>query len=378
MICIGEGDEAILNLCSKLDQGLDYTKINNLWVKWKGEVIKNPLSSYIDVNDLPRPDREIFPNYQNLIWERLGRAAVMASRGCPYQCSYCCNHALMKVQGKQNYTRFRSVNHLMSELKAILVDFDFINSFHFDDDILPLNKKWFSEFSTIYRTDLMKPYSCSIRPNLITEDVVMMLADSGCDMVQIGLESGNETIRNKVLNRNLSEETIAKAFELCKVAGIKVHTLNMVGVPFESPSAVLDTIKMNSKFGAYSSEIFIFYPYKGTTLHDVCEKENFLTERNNVDYFTDSILSIPGLSRKQIIMFRGYFKLFVRFYRALFKIKGKARNFSIKFTDKILSLNILAWLLTGIYPFLSLIWLKLIKRSYRSFNHPIKVKFIDE
>ena len=78
IVCIGEGEEALVSLCSKLERGKDYSRINNLWVKWGEKVIKNPLSPYIDLNTLPFADREIFPNFQNLFLEGRGRASVMA------------------------------------------------------------------------------------------------------------------------------------------------------------------------------------------------------------------------------------------------------------------------------------------------------------
>ncbi|OGW18149.1 MAG: hypothetical protein A3G93_03440 [Nitrospinae bacterium RIFCSPLOWO2_12_FULL_45_22] len=374
IICVGEGDEALRSLCSKLDRGEDYSRISNLWLKSRGEIIKNPLSPYIDVNKLPPADRKIFPNYRNLMWERLGRATVMASRGCPYQCHYCCNHVLKKVGGVRNYTRFRSVKHLIDELINILADFSFINSFHFDDDNLFLDMKWFSEFSSIYNIAVRKPYSCNMRPNLLNEKTVKMLAESGCDMIQMGIESGNEVIRNRVLNRGLSEETIVKAFVLCRASGIKVHANNMIGIPLESAGAVLDTIKLNSRVKPDSTKIFIFYPYKGTVLYDICVERNYLTERDSIDYFTDSVLSLPDLSREQIIMFRGYFRIFMRLYGAAHKFKGVTGTYLVHLIDKILSLNSLARVMAGLYPIFRWLWLRIIKRSYKSFSYPIKVE----
>jgi radical SAM superfamily enzyme YgiQ (UPF0313 family) len=376
--CIGEGEEALVSLCSKLEKDEDYSRINNLWVTWKGEVIKNPLSPYIDLNKLPFPDRNIFPNFQKLFLERHGRASVMVSRGCPYNCSYCCNHALKNVQGARNYIRHRSVKLVMDELTTILADFSFIDSFQFDDDILTLDKKWLYEFSSIYRKKIMRPYSCNIRPNLITEEVVKMLAESGCDLVTLGLESGNESIRNKVLNRGLSDETMVKAFKLCKAAGLKIHTNNIVGIPFESPSAALDTIKMNARIEPDSLESCIFYPYKNTTLYDICKKENFLTERVNVDVYTDSILSLPDQSREQIIMFRAYFRRFVELYKVIFKFNGKTGRYGIQWIDKILSLKSTAWILTRLYHVLFWLWLKVTKRRYKPWFYSKTVKSSDE
>jgi radical SAM superfamily enzyme YgiQ (UPF0313 family) len=188
----------------------------------------------------------------------------------------------------------------------------------------------------------------------------------------MGIESGNEDIRNRVLKRGLKEQNILNAFELCKAAGMKVSANCMVGIPFESPSTVLDSIKLISRVRPDSTNVAIFYPYKGTALYDVCKKEKYLTKRDNVDYYTDSILSLPDLNRKQIIMFRGYFKLFVRLYRLVLKYKGKTGRYGIKLIDKILCSNSFAWVMTCLYPVIRWLWLNLIKRSYKSFKYPIK------
>jgi radical SAM superfamily enzyme YgiQ (UPF0313 family) len=263
-------------------------------------------------------------------------------------------------------------------MNNILDEFSFINSFHFDDDILFLDKEWFYEFASLYSTEIRKPYSCNMRPNLVTEEAVKLLAETGCDLVQMGIESGNEDIRNRVLKRGLKEQTILKAFELCKAAGMKVSANCMVGIPFESPSTVLDSIKLISRVWPDSTNVAIFYPYKGTALYDVCKKENYLTKRDNVDYYTDSILSLPDLSRKQIIMFRGYFNQFAHLYRFVLKYKGKIGRYGIKLIDKILCSNIFAWMMANLYPVMRWLWLNVINRSYKSFKYPIKDKITYE
>ena len=97
MICRGEGEAALSELCRRLERNEDISNIRNLWIKRNGQIIRNPLRPIMDdLDKLPFPDRGIF-DYENLYGEREGRLSFLASRGCPYDCTYCCNHLIRKI-----------------------------------------------------------------------------------------------------------------------------------------------------------------------------------------------------------------------------------------------------------------------------------------
>ncbi|MCG2712142.1 MAG: cobalamin-dependent protein, partial [Candidatus Omnitrophica bacterium] len=93
-VCIGEGETAIKELCHTLKQGKQSTVIDGIWSKVQGEIIKTAGGPIInDLDNIPFADRELF-NYKNLMEGREQMFFVMASRGCPYNCPYCCNKSL--------------------------------------------------------------------------------------------------------------------------------------------------------------------------------------------------------------------------------------------------------------------------------------------
>jgi radical SAM superfamily enzyme YgiQ (UPF0313 family) len=114
MVCIGEGEEAIVELCDRMYRGDDILSVDNIWAKGTSGIIRNRLRPLIENLDmLPFPDREVF-DFKNLELSKKGRGLFMASRGCPYTCSYCCNHSLKEATASgRNYVRFRSVDNLM-------------------------------------------------------------------------------------------------------------------------------------------------------------------------------------------------------------------------------------------------------------------------
>ena len=85
----GEGEYPLLELLDALSAGLNYTDIPNLWARRPGgELKKNPVRPPVDLAGLPWPDRDLFDN-DLLMMHNDRQLAVMASRGCPFRCTYC-------------------------------------------------------------------------------------------------------------------------------------------------------------------------------------------------------------------------------------------------------------------------------------------------
>ncbi len=235
MICIGEGEESIAELCNKMAKGEDYRAIDNIWIKEKDKIYKNGIRRLIsDLNDIPFADRGIF-DYKNMCMEKEGRAQILASRGCPFNCSYCCHHVLRKIyKGKGKYVRFRTINNVVNEIQEIIKLYAFINSIFFADDLIWLNKKWAKALFKEYKQRIGLPFSCNGRADLIDQDMASALKEAGCDEVHIGVESGNDYIRNEILQRNQSQGQIINAFSICRKVGIKIlYSFNMVGMPLK-------------------------------------------------------------------------------------------------------------------------------------------------
>ena len=364
MICVGEGERAFVELCEKMKKGSSMTDIANIWVKKDGEIFKNPPRPLIgNLDSLPFADPGIF-DYKNLNLVSEGKGVVMASRGCPYNCSYCCNHAIKMVyQDPSNYVRFRSVDNVIAEIKELLAQYPFLKSIHFDDDILPLRKRWFGTFIMKYKKEIAIPFECNIRPDLVTADVVELLAEGGCNQIQIGLESGNDFIRQRVLNRNITRQQLVNAFSLCKKAGIKTYSFNMVGIPFEDPSKVLQTIKLNAEVQPRVVQSSVLFPFPNTKLHRICKEQNLLTKRSIPGFFVGSTLDLKNLSLNQIVFFKVYFRLLVKLYGFLNMIPSWAARFLTSRLDRLLASEIAS---NTLFP--------LLVKSYRALEAPVKMR----
>lgn len=231
MVCVGEGEEAMLELSDSLEKGEARTDIKNIWFKKNGQVIRNevrPLEENLDKYEM---DRLLF--FKKLPSNYRRSPYFMASRGCPFNCTYCGNEQKRKVYaGKGKYLRQASVDKTITELKK-LKKYG-ARRILFVDDVLTVDKKWFTEFIKKYRKEIRLPFVCFIHPNLFDEELAYFLKKGGCQLVWFGIQSGSEEVRKKVLARFETNEDIKRAAALCHKFKLKFMVDHIFDIPFDN------------------------------------------------------------------------------------------------------------------------------------------------
>ncbi len=304
MICRGEGEYPMLELVDDLER----TDIKNLWFKRGRDIIKNPLRPLISsLDDLPYPDYDFF-DCKQILKDRGGDFAILASRGCPFSCSYCCNRALRRVQeGKGKYFRIRSVDNVLHEIELLRSKYP-IRHLSFADDVFGLSKDWALEFCEKYPRKFDLEFECNARAEMVDKELLESLRSANCTQINFGIESGNEWLRKEVLKRSMSNEQIISAFDTAHKLGIKTLSYNMIGLPYETPEMIEETISLNKRVAPDRIAISFFYPYPLTELYEISKKEGFLSERHSTSFFSESVLELPTTTRKEL------YKLYTKFY----------------------------------------------------------------
>ena len=343
-ICTTEGEYPIKELCRALADCKDALSIKGIWSKINGEIYKTDGAQVIsDLDEIPFPDRAIF-NYKNLMEGREEMFFVMASRGCPYNCPYCCNKSLREcISGNKPWVRFRSVDNVIKEIKDVLKLYPQTKFIGFFDDILALKKDWFKEFTKKYKDQINLPFRCNMRADyLAKEEITSMMYEAGCRKVIIGVESGNEGLRNGILKRNMPDDVLFKAAGLCRKYGIELATFNMVGLPGEGAKEILDTIKLNARLNVDFPYTSIFYPLPKTSLLKLCKDQDMLTERIITDYVEGSALNFDKATMARIIFIRNFFSGLMKTYKKIYKLTPKLQKAAENIFDAILSSKIIA------------------------------------
>jgi anaerobic magnesium-protoporphyrin IX monomethyl ester cyclase len=313
LVCIGEGEETVTELLAALDGGGDLTGLPGLWVKAGGRIFRNPVRPLIqNLDSIPFPDRDVLAP-ERLRAELYG-INLISSRGCPFPCSYCQNKFLMDLyRGRGPFVRYRSLENVFAEIDDVIRRYR-PSRLSFSDESFTLNAARLEEFCREYPKRFSLPFLCQTRPDLVDETTMRRLRDGGCDFINMAIEAGNPRVRNEVLQRNISDGTIAEAFALARRFGIRTGSFNMIGLPGESRSTIWDTINLNRSLQPDRIMCTIYMPFRGTALGEKCLDGGWL--EHPIDdaevYYTNVAIRHPELSARTLFGYQGFFDYYVR------------------------------------------------------------------
>jgi anaerobic magnesium-protoporphyrin IX monomethyl ester cyclase len=300
--CRGEGEGAVVDLAAALARGAPFADIPNLCVKAGAGIRCNPVRPLIDdLDGLPFCDREL-----RYAGDPLSRdypvKSFLASRGCPFSCSYCFNHGFARLYGSAwCRPRERSPASLVEEIAAVRRGTR-LEIVQFRESIFPWREAWLIEFAERYRQAVGLPFYCHVRADLLTAKRVTLLRRAGCVSVNLGIECGDPVYRREVLGRPMTDEQIVEACRLLKQNGIRILADNMLGLPAAPPGTDWATLRLNRRCQVDYALAMIFQPYPGTDLgRRACELGLFDGdhERLGCNYYIDSPLRFADPSHKR-------------------------------------------------------------------------------
>ena len=276
-VCIGEGEQAMVELASNLERGSDISNIRNLWVKGNGFVNKNPVRPLLQNLDYPPfPDRELIYGKDKYLRESKIKRFI-SNRGCPFNCTYCFNRAYKEIYKGDKIIRWRSVENLVTEIKEVKNNYP-LELVRFIDDIFILPPvSWLEKFARSYRQQIGLPFVCNLQVNIVTEDKIRLLKEAGCKAVYMAIEAGNDWMRNKLLERKMTKEKIIDSFDLVHKYGINIGAENILGLPGGSFETDMETVRLNIECKVDNAISTVFQPYPKTKLGEYAIEKGYFT-----------------------------------------------------------------------------------------------------
>lgn len=274
-VCIGEGEYPTLELVQQLEQGQRPTKIKNMWFNTPEGIEKNEVRAYIeDLDALPFPNRKM---WQPFIKNTDSIHDIIIGRGCPYNCTYCCNHALRKM-GTGRYVRFRKPEYIIKEIQDLIATFPTIKTIFLEAEAINLNMPFLEELSIRLKelndtlpVPLVFGANIRLHANIDMQRIMDLFVTANIVITNIGIESGNEQIRKEVLKRGeYSNDDIQNAVRIAKKAHRHLMLFVLLGIPGETVENCRETVMLIKECHPHFIHLGIFTPYPGTELYNSC------------------------------------------------------------------------------------------------------------
>ena len=302
VVCIGEGEEAMLEVMGHLNEGKDLSGIKNLWVRGGIRPELRPLIS--DLDSLPfgdlnfddqfvlLPDGETIQPLTQNIFVSYASSGVMGdsnkityqtltSRGCPYSCTFCANWFSRQLYQGQKTHRRRSFENVLRELEFVKTRFPVDYIVFSDDSFFANSEEDLEFFAKEYKPRIGIPFRCMATPNSVTERKVKAMADAGLCYVEIGVQSCSSDTLSLYRRKWGGIEHVQRAAEILSkyTNQIKVLYDIIIENPWETVEDNLQTLRAMVELPRpYILQLFSLALFPGTELFNLGVKEGLVKD----------------------------------------------------------------------------------------------------
>ena len=254
---VGEGEETLCEIVRAVEDGVSLRGIKGVIFREGDEIATSPRRPFVDnLDSLPDPNYEVFDSFKGSI----GHYPLITSKGCPYSCVYCC---VSEVSGRR--WRTRSPERLIEELRRAKSKYG-SKSFEIVDDNFTFDlarAKRFCRLLIEHRLGLNWACYNGIRADRLDEELVALMRTSGCNAVSIGVESLDNDVFGRI-GKGETLEDIRRAVHLLKKYRIEVDGSFIIGLPGDSLSKTLASVRLCNEMHFDKTMWNLFVPYPGT------------------------------------------------------------------------------------------------------------------
>jgi radical SAM superfamily enzyme YgiQ (UPF0313 family) len=275
VIC-GEGEQALPELINLLDNGGNPADIENLCYRDGDTYHQNPWRPFLaDLDALPIPNYGLIHGWKARKGQ--GVVSIATSRGCPFNCSFC---SVILLFGRKY--RVNSIDRVMEEIRQNGLQGHHI--FFCDDNFTADRKRTKELCERIIAEGLKLEWSAQVRVEAAKdEEMLDLMAKSGCYVVFVGLESINPATL-KAYNKSQTVEGIRDCVVNFHRFGIKVHGMFVFGSEEDHYKVIRDTVKFSRQLDLDSLQYLILTPVPGTPFYREMEAQNRIICRDWSQY----------------------------------------------------------------------------------------------
>lgn len=306
-VCISEGEEALTTLADRLASGESTSDIPNIWLKKDGVLLKNPVNPPIhDLDRIPYFDydfedqfvleqerEELIPLNREQLRKFLTREVptkaraslfyqTIASRGCPYACTFCCWGTMKEDYNLASVIRRRSNSHIIGELEWVRKELPFIKEIVFSDDsFFAVSRDEAREFRDLYKDKVNLPFQCLADLRTVNREKMAFFSDAGMVNIQIGVQTGSESVK-KMYGRAISNKSVLDKVTIINefIPPIRPPIYDFIlDNPWETVDDKIETLHLLLKFPRpYFLQLFTLTFFPGTALYERAKSESLITD----------------------------------------------------------------------------------------------------
>ena len=288
-VAVGEAEESFVDFLNAFGTG---TPVPGIYSS-RGEGYRKAPSP-ADLDSLPFPDYdlqdhlvleagELVPMTERILAERSGGTYLtIPSRGCPFDCTYCCNVFLNQAFPENRKVRRKSMEYLVREIENVTGRLPVFDKIKFDDDaFFFLSVQEMESFSELYKRRVGLPLMMTgVTPSTIQREKIETLVDAGLVEIRMGIETASEKMR-KEYKRPQTERKVAAAASLLSQFGDRLTPYYdlIIDNPWESEESEIETLKFMVRLPLpYELILYSLTFYPGTDVYDRAKEEGLIRD----------------------------------------------------------------------------------------------------
>ncbi len=262
----GEGEPTLVELAQRAHAGSPLAGTPGTIVRRAGKSVRGPARPLLrDLDELPLPAWELVDMERYLAsWQRATgerRAAVLTSRGCPFDCSWCSKPTFGRSFRQQSPER------VLAELRALKERYR-IDYVRFCDDVFGIHRPWLERLlSGMIDGGLGLRFECLARVDLLKPELLGRMRDAGLSRVYVGVESGSQKMLD-LMNRGTKLAQVERTAAALREAGVRQFWFLMLGYPGETEEDIEATLQLFRRFSPEEYSVSIAVPIPGTRFHE--------------------------------------------------------------------------------------------------------------
>ncbi len=317
-VCYGEGEYAFEMLLDYLDGKIPKEKLSGWIYCENGKIVKRPPSvipENLDILGHPSEliPEEYIPSYREkvLAYKHLPTFTVMASRGCPFQCTFCSSPRKFKELYNKKM-RFHTVEWVCRELETLSKKHG-VREILFADNTFNLKRDRVIEIcNSLIKKGIRLTWTCNLEANIVDIEMMKKMKKAGCWGVMIGGESGSDRML-KFIKKGVTSQQLLRVGRMANSVGIVLRVSFIIGMPGDTKETLEETIEFVTKSQFHFPYFQLYVPLPGTEMYDQLKEYGRIVEIDSKKRSAGMVNYVPfGLSEEYLL------KVFKRAHQAAY------------------------------------------------------------